>query len=250
MAKNGGTVLGAFDRQTDHMVGFLIGFLGRSARGPLKLCSQIMGVHRSWRSTGVGEALKRAQRDRAVAQDLPLITWTYDPLEGPNAALNLHKLRGVSRIYQRDIYGDHLGSLNAGLPTDRLLVEWWVQGDRVAKAANTAHLYASAQAIFEIAGTGAGRTITQTRLDLTAPILLLETVADLQTAKVETPALALDWRLKVREAFESYFAQGYIATDFHSHLEPEQEGVQRRNAYILQRLTPQLRAEIGLEPEA
>jgi len=130
-AKNGGVVLGAFDNASGKMVAFLFGFLGRESNGPLKLCSQVMGVLPDWRRAGIAEALKRAQRKQVLKQNLPLITWTFDPLEGPNANLNLHKLRAVSRCYWRNVYGDDFGQLNAGLPTDRLLVEWWIAGDRL-----------------------------------------------------------------------------------------------------------------------
>ena len=53
-AKNGGMVLGAFDDETGHLVGFLFGFLGREPGGPFKLCSQTMGVLNEWRSQGIG----------------------------------------------------------------------------------------------------------------------------------------------------------------------------------------------------
>ncbi|MCI0527351.1 MAG: hypothetical protein L0Y56_07890, partial [Nitrospira sp.] len=111
-AKNGGVVLGAFDNESGRMIGFLFSFLGREAGGPFKLCSQAMGVLKEWRRYGIAEALKQRQRERVLAQELPLITWTYDPLEGPNAHLNLHKLRAISRHYLRDIYG----SKDEGIP--------------------------------------------------------------------------------------------------------------------------------------
>ena len=42
-SKNGGVVLGAFD-PGDQMIGYIFSFLGREPGGPLKLCSQTMGV--------------------------------------------------------------------------------------------------------------------------------------------------------------------------------------------------------------
>jgi len=245
-AKNGGVVLGAFDAQSDEMIAFLFGFLGREPGGPLMLCSQIMGVKQAWRGHGVGEALKWAQRERVLAQDLSLITWTYDPLEGPNAHLNLHKLRGISRTYQRDIYGSQHGSLNAGLPTDRLLVEWWVQGKRVAGGSASLIDEGQAQAIFDLAGRGNGRQVKAAHLNLNADILRLDVLADLQATKVENLELTLDWRMRVREAFETYFERGYVAVDFLSTV----EGGERRNRYLLTRGTPALLARIGIPDQA
>lgn len=238
-AKNGGMVLGAFDNVTGQMVGFLFGFLGREAGGPLKLCSQTMGVLKAWRSHGIAEALKQEQRRRVMAQGLPLVTWTFDPLEGPNAHLNLHKLRAVSRTYWRDVYGADFGALNAGLPTDRLLVEWWVQGKRLEQETRPDPV---GQPIFAVEGTGTTRRVVHLSLDLASPLLLLEIPADIHLVKESDMALALDWRLKVREAFEHYFAQGYLATDFISTW----ESGERRNHYVLQKSSPELLAQIGV----
>lgn len=224
------------------MIGFLFSFLGREPGGPFKLCSQTMGVLKEWRGQGVAEALKRVQRERTIAQGLPLITWTYDPLEAPNAHLNLHKLRGITRTYWCNVYGSNFGALNAGLPTDRLVVEWWVQGKRLEAPETGLDHAGDAPSIFDIQGQGVNRRIIKANLGLQAPHLLLEIPADIHPVKAASMELALDWRLKVRTAFEKYFAQGYIATDFISTLEQGQ----RRNRYLLQQTTPELLAEIGV----
>lgn len=241
VAKNGGVVLGAFDNKTGKMVAFLFGFLGREPGGPLKLCSQNMGVLEEWRRYGIAEALKRAQRERVLAQELSLITWTYDPLEGPNAYLNLHKLRAISRRYIQNLYGTNFGALNAGLPSDRLLVEWWVRGARLEQKNETG--WETAPPVFQIEGEGVQRQIVHSDLDLQQEMILLETPADIHPLKAADMALAMDWRLKVREAFETYFEKGYIAIDFISTI----EGNERRNRYLLQKQTPALLAGIGIE---
>jgi predicted GNAT superfamily acetyltransferase len=240
-AKNGGMVLGAFDDATGQMIGFLFGFLGREPNGPLKLCSQTMGVLKEWRGQGVAEALKRSQRERVIAQGLPLITWTYDPLEGPNAHLNLHKLRAISRTYWRDVYGTNFGALNAGLPTDRLVVEWWVNGPWLQAEAGTTALD-RASPIFEMSGIGVERCIIRANLNLATSPLQLEIPADIHPLKAANMDLALDWRLNVRTAFETYFARGYLATDF---ISITTQG-QRRSYYLLEEATPELLVEIGI----
>ena len=131
--KNGGLVLGAFD-EGGRMIGCLFGFLGaRDATAQqLKHCSHMMGVLEGWRGRGVGYQLKLAQREHALAQGLELVTWTYDPLESLNAALNIGKLGVVCRTYFRDLYGEMEDGLNVGLSSDRFQVEWWVASQRVA----------------------------------------------------------------------------------------------------------------------
>jgi predicted GNAT superfamily acetyltransferase len=241
-AKNGGVVLGAFDDETGRMVGFLFSFLGREPGGPFKLCSQAMGVLKGWRRQGIAEALKQVQRERTVAQGLSLITWTYDPLEAPNAYLNLHKLRAISRTYWRDVYGSEFGKLNAGLPTDRLVAEWWVRGRRLERESEDELEWWDAVPIFEVTGAGVERWIARANLVLEDELLQLEVPADIHPIKATNLELALDWRLKIRKAFEKYFEQGYITSDFITTFEQEK----RRNRYILQKARPDLLAEIGV----
>jgi predicted GNAT superfamily acetyltransferase len=242
-AQNGGVVLGAFDPDTGQMIAFLFGFLGQKAGGPLKLCSQTMGVKAAWRGRGIAEALKQAQRERALGLGLPLITWTFDPLEGPNARLNLHKLRGLSRAYRVDVYGSDFGTLNAGLPSDRLEVEWWLKGRHLT--ALYSYDIEAAAPVFEVVGQGLERRVTRSHLKLNATAIQLETVADIHPLKQHRLELAMEWRLKLREAFETYFERGYAAIDFISHRDPATG--ERRNRYLLTRLTPELRAVIGME---
>src|SRR5512137_1589144 len=128
-AENGGVVIGAFDG--GKLIGFLFGFIGLQPDRHLKLCSQTMGILPEYRNKGVAATLKWAQRERVLANQIELITWTYDPLEAPNARLNLRTLGGVVHVYKQNIYGEDFGALGKGLPSDRFLVEWWITSDRV-----------------------------------------------------------------------------------------------------------------------
>ncbi len=241
-SKNGGVVLGAFD-SSGQMIGYIFGFLGREPGGPLKLCSQTMGVLHGWRRQGVATALKWAQREQTLAADLPLITWTFDPLESANARVNMHKLGAIGRRYWRNIYGEHFGALNQGLPTDRLLVEWWIQGGRVlATQKGNRGREQVAVAVFEVDGWGLSQRVTVFHDDLNAPHLSLEVPADIQRLKRTDLSLARDWRMCVRDAFEKYFARGYVVIDFLA----EGQGETRRNYYMLTRLTEDLRDWIGI----
>ena len=216
-SQNGGTVLGAFDPQAasgsgDKLVGYLFGFLGlHENRGPLKICSQTMGVLAEYRGRGIAEKLKWAQRDRALKLGLRLITWTYDPLEGPNAYLNLHKLNGIVRIYKRNVYGEHFGALNEGLPTDRLLVEWWVEQISNVKSQIS---NVQAQEITRVEGSGAEQRLIEVDLKSDKEAVCVEVPVNIQSIRNENLALAREWRFKTREIFETYFARGYVAIDF------------------------------------
>jgi predicted GNAT superfamily acetyltransferase len=214
-AESGGTIIGAFDGPK--MIGFLFGFLGLHADRRLKLCSQTMGILPEYRNKGVAATLKWAQRERVLANEIDLITWTYDPLEAPNARLNLHTLGGVAHIYKQNIYGENFGALGKGLPTDRFLVEWWITSERVQQRHDRAPLGpigVDSPIANACTGVTGDRRITAIDLDLDAPIIRVEIPNDLQAIKKTNMALAQDWRLKSRELFEAYFARGYDAIDF------------------------------------
>ncbi len=244
-SQNGGTVLGAFDPHAasgsgDKLVGYLFGFLGlHENRGPLKICSQTMGVLAEYRGRGIAEKLKWAQRDRALKLGLRLITWTYDPLEGPNAYLNLHKLNGIVRTYKRNVYGEHFGALNEGLPTDRLLVEWWVE-----QISNVKHLHlqqapvqvqvsqisnVQAQEITRVEGSSAEQRLIEVDLQSDKEAVCVEVPVNIQSIRKENLALAREWRFKTRAIFETYFRRGYVAVDFVR----EGHGEVQRNLYTL-----------------
>ena len=59
--------------------------------------------------------------------------WTFDPLEIKNAYLNIEKLGAIARRYTINQYGPSSSPLQGGLPTDRLVAEWWLVSKRVRK---------------------------------------------------------------------------------------------------------------------
>jgi predicted GNAT superfamily acetyltransferase len=98
------------------------------------LHSHLVAVAAGAQSCGLGFALKFAQRDLALASGIATMRWTFDPLMAGNAAFNLGKLGAVVQRYVPDFYG-RLGSvLQGGTPTDRLLAEWNLAGDRACAA--------------------------------------------------------------------------------------------------------------------
>jgi len=126
----GGQVLGAFDG--DKLVGYAMSLPG-VRNGHAYLHSHHLAVLPEWRNAGVGRRLKLAQRDDALARGFELIEWTFDPLEIKNAHLNIAKLGAIVRRYRRDFYGLSTSPLHGGLPTDRLVAEWWIKSDRVER---------------------------------------------------------------------------------------------------------------------
>jgi predicted GNAT superfamily acetyltransferase len=127
----GGQVIGAFEAET--LVGYAMSLPG-VRNGHAYLHSHHLAVLPEWRNARVGQRLKLAQRDDAIARGIELMEWTFDPLEIKNSYLNFAKLGAITRRYRRDFYGSSDSPLHGGLPTDRIFAEWWLNSDRVRHA--------------------------------------------------------------------------------------------------------------------
>ena len=153
-----GQVIGAFAPD-----GLLAGFCLAipALRGSLiYLHSHMLAVLPEYRRTGMGKKLKWEQRRDALARGIKLIEWTFDPLEWQNAALNLNRLGAIARRYIRNLYGISSSPLHRGLPTDRLIAEWWLDSARVRAASEgqSGGYFAESQITFPLEHTSEGRT--------------------------------------------------------------------------------------------
>jgi predicted GNAT superfamily acetyltransferase len=136
--KIGGLVLGAFDDA--RMIAFCLCLPALKPGNKLYLHSHMLGVLPEYRNTGVGRNLKLKQREYALHRGIDLIEWTFDPLEIKNAFFNIERLGAIVRRYVHNQYGTTTSHLHGGLPTDRLVAEWWVQSPR-AKAFCNHHAF-------------------------------------------------------------------------------------------------------------
>jgi predicted GNAT superfamily acetyltransferase len=126
--KVGGQVIGAYDGAALAGFGLAIpGFRG----GHAYLHSHMVGVRDGYRDAGLGRRIKLFQRENAIARGFELIEWTFDPLEIKNAYLNIERLGAITRRYNVNQYGITSSPLQGGLPSDRLVAEWWLKSQRV-----------------------------------------------------------------------------------------------------------------------
>ena len=197
----GGQVVGAFDR--DVLVGFAMSLPGYRD-GSAYLHSHMLAVLPAYRNAGLGRRLKLAQREDALARGIERMEWTFDPLEIKNAHLNIARLGAIARHYLPDFYGPSTSPLQGGLPTDRLVAEWWLASPRVR------------------------RILGET--SLAQPVENVEIVA-----KIEVPHGVVDWKqipgqrklaeslqTQNRLALESAFARGLAITGYERS--PEGDG--------------------------
>ncbi|MBT3239736.1 MAG: hypothetical protein HON98_07905 [Chloroflexi bacterium] len=227
---SGGLVLGAYKKK--EMLGFAFGFVGLhdyDGETGIKHCSHMLAVHPEFQSSGIGFVLKQAQWKVIRKQGLELITWTYDPLESKNAKLNIAKLGAIARTYKKEYYGQMKDQLNTGYPSDRFLVEWWLNSQRAlmrlgqrSKPLSLAHyLSGKTEIINTVEWDSDGFPVPhQDRMDKlenkeTQPkLVMFQIPADIQSIKNTNRELAHEWRMYSRLIFELFFNHGYIITDF------------------------------------
>jgi predicted GNAT superfamily acetyltransferase len=242
--RHGGLVLGAYD-SSQKMIGFLFGFPGLTgadnpsagAAGRLQHCSHALGVVPEWQGKGIGFRLKLAQREWLLSQGIELVTWTYDPLESGNAMLNIGKLGAVCRCYLRDLYGAMPDVLNAGIPSDRFEVAWWIDSPRVRARLQTGWVRLSLGELVEKGVPIVNRSIACGDGTLEPGLfvaqgagrVLVELPTSIQKIKCEKADLAMRWRSSIRGVMESLFLDGYEIDD----VVVDRDDAARRFYYLL-----------------
>jgi len=222
--RNGGLVLGAFDRSPDdereRLVGFALGFVGLVQNGMLRHWSHMVAVLPSYQNRNVGYRLKLAQRERVLAQGLEHILWTFDPLESRNAYLNFHKLGAVCNVYRREEYGRMRDELNVSLPSDRFEVHWYIVSRHVAERLNGSASQIGISALLDL-GVPLVNGFGDTGKPCLGPVVwpeeseqvMIQIPAHFQALKAADLETARDWRFHTRELFETAFGLGYTVVD-------------------------------------
>lgn len=192
-AETGGQVLGAFvheERDHEKMVGFTLAIAGYRDGLPF-FHSHMTAVLENYRDQGIGRRLKLFQREDALHRGIRLVEWTFDPLEVKNAYLNFMRLGAIARRYLPNCYGVTTSPLHGGMPTDRLIAEWWLDSPRVNHLLN---------------GT---TPVAANSLAARAEILI---PAEMPLLRRENSSEAVRIQTDVREKFQCWIAKGYAAT--------------------------------------
>ena len=214
LAHNGAYVSGA--RARGRMVGASAGFL-HPAGDALGLYSHITGVRDDAQARGVGFALKQHQRAWALARDLPVVTWTFDPLVRRNAFFNLVKLGAEIVEYLPDFYGRMDDAINAGDESDRCLVSWRLASQRAVDAGRGADLEPNlgtlrrngARILLE--RDAAGEPVTR-EAEPGARALLVQVPGDIVAVRAADPDLAVRWRRALRAVMGEALGRGLAAS--------------------------------------
>jgi predicted GNAT superfamily acetyltransferase len=181
--------IGAFDN-AGKLVGFVhtsLALMGRHVVYHSHLAAVVEGL----RHRDIGYRMKLAQRDRALQAGIPLIIWTFDPLQSRNAHLNINKLGAVIRRYEVNYYSAGISSVfDSNVPSDRVFAEWWLSSPRVESAL-------AGNPVEAIKETGT-----------------VEIPEEINTVRDASPEQHLDWRIRVREQFQLALSHGDIVLGF------------------------------------
>jgi len=212
MATNGNLVVGAYDR--NQIIGMALAFPAQK-NGKWILWSHMAAVHPNCQNQGVGFLLKQFQRTWALERNYPIIGWTFDPLQRGNANFNLNRLGAISNIYHVNFYGEMRDGINAGLPSDRLEVHWYLRQKRVANLAQSTMLppISNIEAPILLKSTEYRAPVVE-KPNWNDKAYFVEIPSDLRNLKQTNPHLALEWRLALRHALVVAFERGYTASDF------------------------------------
>lgn len=205
----GGIVVGAF--LMEKLVGVSYGFPGITEVQELFLYSHLLAIDPDYRDLQIGTELKCFQAEIARKKGYRTIRWTFDPLESRNANLNIHKLGATSNAYKVNFYGDMKDALNAGTPTDRLLIDWQINRTGSREGRSLDHYQ-------PVALIGLSETnsfpICKKWTYVESTLVSVPIPSNIQELKQELPELAKHWRLCVREMLMHYFQRGYVIQGF------------------------------------
>lgn len=169
--------------------GFALAF--PAFRGDLRyLHSHIVGVLPEYQNRSLGRLLKLKQREIALAQQVPLMEWTFDPLVLRNAYFNVVRLGAIIRRFYPNLYGITSSPLHGGLPTDRLVVEWHVSSNRV-------------QSVL----AGSAPTVASNAVQIVVP-------AEMEDWKNSGSQRAGEVQARLKTEFQESFAHGFAVTGF------------------------------------
>lgn len=228
-AKEAGSILiGAFEE--DRLIGFAFGFPGLE-NGEISIHSHMTAVLSQYRDLNLGYKLKVAQRERALAMNIGLITWTFDPLQARNAHFNFAKLGVISDRYKVDFYGHESTSTLHQNGTDRLWVSWLLDSERVGQRLTGLSPGASQPEMLLVSCDQESRAV---RADLGSALAAasvgIQIPSEIASLEERDFASAVNWRQATRWAFRECLKSGFYVADFLRGPSSESPGT-----YVLQK---------------
>ena len=223
--KIGGMLGGAWDDGS--LVGFVYSLIGFQEGEPAHW-SHMLAVHPAARGRGLGRRLKLFQRDELLERGVKRVFWTFDPMVARNAHLNINRLGASVVGFVPNMYGESTGSPLHDGPTDRFILRWELDSQRVRWAVEREVPQEPSEAFHEAPAI---------RPPERGPIAPDPDLPETDAVRIEIPCelsettreALPEWRDLVRHAFLTYLRRGYAVQSFHRESSPA------RCAYFLRR---------------
>lgn len=170
--------------------------------GAFRIESQTLGVLPEYRGLRIANLLKKQQAELAWREGVGVVSWTADPLQYPNAALNFGLLKAVAFHFTPNLYPfrNELNRIHAS----RFALIWLVGSKRVREVTP---LGARAE-IFDLSHRLRIPRVNDgcrtARFDLDDEIIAIEIPADWTALQAGDPVQAQEWRLLTDEIFGAY----------------------------------------------
>jgi len=203
----GGSVLVAYREElgfnADGWLGFAIAAGGRSGT----LVSHMLGVREEQRGTrDLGWHLKLLQGFEALRAGHRSAVWTFDPMRGANARLNLEKLGATVRELTLDKYGVLRSDLYGDVPSDRFTAYWDLVSatthGRLEDVRTERYLGPDPEVVRALPAIAPGNA---ERLAKTAPVAARYQIpADIDALMTEDARRANMWRDEMRTALSPF----------------------------------------------
>ncbi len=228
ISKKGGLVLGCYDQ--DHLIGYNFAFPCLSSSLGTYLFADSMAFLPEYQNKKLGYHVKLFQYICAK-ETFQYIVWTYDPLRGRNANLNIRKLGGKVYRYLPSLYdtSSRVVTNTDKIPADRLEVIWDLRAESVKKKMD------------RMRNEDANTLTSSPLVDENSALLMNSNV---HSIRVQIPydfdaliqnnhRVALSERLKSRKVFLRCFQQGFHVDNFYQ--EKANNQMKPKNFYILKK---------------
>lgn len=213
--KVGGILAGALPSEPDagegsgpSLLGFVFSLAGWR-HGRRAHWSHMLAVRPEARGRGIGRRLKLYQRSLLLDAGVDAAWWTFDPLVARNAHLNLNRLGALVADYVPDMYGDETGSpLHLGGATDRFVVRWDLESDRVRAVTEEDRRPELAKGVTEaplVEPPPANAAVDLPQSEMVRVAIPSHAVA----VSRDDPEAVTAWRRTTRRAFLHYLSRGY-----------------------------------------
>lgn len=208
----------------DHPIAFLVCFADFDHNGPFWYGAR-MGVDQRYQDKSIAEAMVGKLYNCAQERSISRIRWTYDPLQSRNGYIYLRRMGGLVKEIGFNYYSAVFTNdqFNRGISTDRFVVEWDINSERVTKRMQQGEI-----PVFDDSLITPENTINEIDLDelglerhgekwlfhaKASPIFIEIPYAQdrlLQADRAKAQLL----RDKCRALFMHYLARGYVVNDF------------------------------------